>query len=295
MLQPSTVYLNGHFMSKDRASISPEDRGFYFADGVYEVIKYYKGKPFCFSEHMSRLKNSLSGIRINYTELEKLQGVCEALIGINQLNDNYAAVYIQITRGVAERTHRFPSDDVKPTLYARAFPMPPFIEEMRKGVCIMTREDIRWLLCNIKSIALLPNTLLFEEVAEQGAFECMLIRNGFVTEATHSNIMAVKSGGVYTHPDSNFVLPGITKSIVIKLCKEIDIKVTEKPIKAAEIYDYDEWFITGTGSEIVPVVKINDAIIGNGKPGPVTRLLQKAFLNITYEKLAGEKIVISDW
>jgi D-alanine transaminase len=172
--------------------------------------------------------------------------------------------------------------------------MEPFIEEMRKGVRIMTREDIRWLRCNIKSIALLPNTLLFEDVAQQGAFECMLVRNGMVTEASHSNILAVKNGIVYTHPDSNLILSGITKSVVIRLCNEHNIQVIEEPVKAAEIKIYDEWFMTGTGSEIIPVVQIDDIIIGNGKPGPITRQLQKEFFRITYEELAGEKIVMSN-
>lgn len=294
MLQPSTVFLNGQFISRDRASISPDDRGFYFGDGVYEVIKFYKGHPFCFGEHMSRLKNSLAGIKISFQKIDSLPAICQALIDANGLKKQYAAVYIQITRGVAPRIHRFPGNDVEPTSYARAFPMEPFIEEMRKGVRILTREDIRWLRCNIKSIALLPNTLLFEEVAQQGAFECMLVRNGWVTEASHSNILAVKKGIVYTHPDSNLILPGITKSVVIRLCKEHHIKVIEEPVKAAEIKNYDEWFMTGTGSEIVPVVRIDDTIIGKGIPGPVTRLLQKEFFRITYEELAGEKIVMSN-
>ncbi len=293
MLQPSTVFLNGQFISRDKASISPDDRGFYFGDGVYEVIKFYKGHPFCFEEHISRLKKSLAGIQIAFQKMEALPAVCQALIEANRLKEQYAAVYIQITRGVATRIHRFPGNDVTPTVYARAFPMPPFIEEMRNGVRIMIREDIRWLRCNIKAITLLPNTLLFEEVAREGAFECLLVRNGMITEASHSNILAVKHGSVYTHPDSNLILPGITKSVVIRLCKEHNIQVVEEPVKAAEINTFDEWFMTGTGSEIVPVVQIDDLIIGNGTPGPVTRQLQKEFFRITYEELAGEKIVMS--
>jgi D-alanine transaminase len=292
MLQPSTVFLNGQFISRDRAYISPDDRGFYFGDGVYEVIKFYRGQSFCFGEHMSRLKNSLAGIKISFHKIDALSAVCQALIEANGLKKQYAAVYIQITRGVSPRTHRFPVNDVSPTLYARAFPMEPFLEEMRQGVRIMTREDIRWLRCNIKSIALLPNTLLFEDVAQQGAFECMLVRNGMVTEASHSNILAVKNGIVYTHPDSNLILPGITKSVVIRLCKEHNIQVIEEPVKAAEIESFDEWFLTGTGSEIVPVVQIDDIVIGNETPGLVTRLLQKEFFRITYEELAGEKIEV---
>jgi D-alanine transaminase len=292
MLQPSTVYLNGQFMSNDRASISPDDRGFYFADGVYEVIKFYKNNPFCFEEHMSRLKNSLREIKIGFNDTEKFRSVCNALIEANQLKKAYSGVYIQITRGAAARTHRFPSGEIRPTVFARAFALPTFLKEMTSGVMVMSREDIRWLRCNIKSIALLPNTLLFEEVASQGAFECLLVRNGMVTEASHSNILAVKNGVVHTHPDGNLLLPGITKSAVLEMCHRLSVPVSEVPIKSSEIYDYDEWFLTGTGSEIIPVVKINDQLIGKGKPGTVTRLLQNEFFKITYEKLAGEKIIL---
>jgi D-alanine transaminase len=292
MLPPSTVYLNGQFMSSDRATISPEDRGFYFADGVYEVIKYYKNQPFCFEEHMQRLKNSLAGVRISYSEVDKLKDICQALILANQLNFDYAAVYIQITRGVAVRTHRFPNPTVEPTVYARAFRMPACMNEMINGVKVLSSEDIRWLRCNIKSIALLPNTMMFEEVSRLGAFECMFVRNGMVTEASHSNIMAVKNGVVHTHPDSNFVLPGITKAAVIRICKELHIKVVEEPIDVLTLGDYAEWFLTGTGSEIVPVVQIDETLIGGGSPGPITRRLQKEFFRITYEKLAGEEITI---
>lgn len=290
MLRPATVFLNGQFMSKDKASISPDDRGFYFADGVYEVIKYYKGKPFCFDEHISRLRNSLRQIKIDFDALEGLASVCDALIEANNFKNKYAGVYLQITRGEANRTHRFPVDKIKPTIYARAFFMQNCLTEMAEGVVAITREDIRWLLCNVKSISLLPNTLLFEEAAGIGAFECILVRDGNVTEATHSNVLAVKNGVVFTHPDSNLILPGITKSYVLRLCRELDLDVKEEPIRASEIGNYDEWFLTGTGSEIVPVVQINHTVIGDGTPGKITRLLQNGFIHRTYEQLAGEKI-----
>lgn len=292
MLQHATVYLNGQFMSGDKAKISPDDRGFYFADGVYDVIKYYKGHPFCFDEHITRLKNSLSGVKIRFENTTKLRDICDALINANKLSDKYAGVYIQITRGVAPRTHCFPKELVEPTVYVRAFHMPLFIKEMREGVCIVTHEDIRWQWCNIKSIALLPNTIIFEETVAQGAFECMLIRNGFVTEATHSNLIAVKNGTVYTHPESNLILSGITRLAILQLCKKLNIQVVEKPVKESEIHSCDEWLICGTGSEIVPVIKIDDSPVGNAKPGPVTRLIQQEFFKITYEELAGEKMVL---
>ena len=215
---PSIVYLNGRFISKDESFISTDDRGFYFADGVYEVIKYYKGLPFCFEDHMIRLRNSLSSVRIDF-DISTLGSLCDLLIEDNLLKDEHAGVYIQITRGVAPRIHRFPDKEVKPTIFMRAFTMPSYLDDLRNGIRVITREDIRWLRCDVKSIALLPNTMLFQQAVEQNAGECFLVRNGNYTEATHSNIMAVMRETVFTHPDSNLILPGITKKVVIRtLC-----------------------------------------------------------------------------
>jgi D-alanine transaminase len=287
---PEIIYLNGKFIPADQASISPEDRGFYFADGVYEVIKYYKGHPFCFEDHLLRLRKSLEAVRIHFSGLHELQEICDGLLDANQLKSKFAGIYLQITRGAAPRVHRFPGNDISPTLYIRAFEIPGYPNEMQHGIRVITRKDIRWLRCDIKSIALLPNTLLFQEAAEQNAGECFLIRDGFLTEATHSNIMAVIGGEVYTHPDSNLILPGITKKVVIRICHGLGINIVERPIGIEEVVHFDECFITGTGSEIIPVNQIDDNIIGKGKPGRITRILQHEFFRITYGLLAGEEI-----
>jgi D-alanine transaminase len=278
---PCIVYLNDRFINKDESFISTDDRGFYFADGVYEVIKYYRGIPFCFEDHMIRLKNSLSSVRIDF-DISTLHELSDQLIEDNLLKDENAGIYIQITRGVAPRIHRFPGKDVKPTLFLKAFAMPSSLEDLQNGIRVISREDIRWLKCNVKSIALLPNTLLFQEAVEQNAGECFLVRNGFYTEATHSNILAVMGGTVYTHPDSNLILPGITKKVVIRLCDELCIHLTERPIEKNETDRFDECFITGTGSEIMPVIKIDGHPVGNGNPGPITKRLQEEFFKITY-------------
>jgi D-alanine transaminase len=147
---------------------------------------------------------------------------------------------------------------------------------------VISREDIRWLRCDVKSIALLPNTILFQEAVEQNAGECFLVRDGNYTEATHSNIMAVIGGTVYTHPDTNLILPGITKKVIIRICDELCIPLTERPVASDETSSFDECFITGTGSEVMPVVEIDGKPVGNGKPGPVTIRLQEEFFKITY-------------
>lgn len=277
-------------MSKDKASVSPDDRGFYFADGVYEVIKFYKGKPFGFEDHIRRLRNSLNQIKIKFNGYDNLLSISNALIEANGFKNKYAGIYMQITRGAANRIHRFPPANVKPTVYIRAFFMQNCLAEMAEGVVAITREDIRWHLCHIKSIGLLPNTLLFEEVAEMGAFECILVRDGNITEATHSNVFAIKNGVVHTHPESNLILSGITRAAVLNICRKLDLDVSEQPVKRSDIEKYDEWFLTGTGSEIVPVVQIDNKLIGNGVPGKITRKIQNEFFRKTYEELAGEKI-----
>jgi len=280
---PSIVYLNGRFISQDESFISTDDRGFYFADGVYEVIKYYKGLPFCFEDHMMRLKNGLFSVRIDY-DISVLGSLCDQLIEDNLLQNEYAGVYIQITRGVAPRIHRFPGKEIKSTLFIRAFNMPSYLDDLRNGIRVIAREDIRWMRCDIKSIALLPNTMLFQEAVELNAGECFLVRNGNYTEATHSNIMAVMSGTVFTHPNSNLILPGITRKVVIRLCAELGIPLIERPLASNETNLFDECFVTGTGNEVMPVVEINGKPIGDGKPGPLTKRLQEEFFRITYGK-----------
>jgi D-alanine transaminase len=284
---PSIVYLNGCYISKDESFISTDDRGFYFADGVYEVVKYYRGQPFYFEEHMIRLRNSLSSVKIGF-DISMLGNICDRLISDNLLSGEYAGIYIQITRGAAPRIHRFPGKDVKPTLFIRAFAMPSYMDDLRNGIRVINREDIRWLRCDVKSIALLPNTMLYQEAVEQNAGECFLVRNGKYTEATHSNIMAVMEGTVYTHPDSNLILPGITKKAVIRICDKLCIPLTERPIASDETSRFDECFITGTGSEVMPVVEIEGKPVGNGKPGPVTVRIQEEFFKLTY----GENILL---
>lgn len=274
-----TVYLNGEFIPEEEAKISPNDRGFIFADGVYEVIKYYNGKPFRYTDHMRRLERSLSEISIRFSDLGKYENIFQKLLMLNDLNDNHAGVYLQITRGVNRRVHFFP-ENIQPTEYAFAFELPSFSEQLTNGIKVITQEDIRWLRCDIKSVSLLPNTMLFNQAVNQGAGESILIRNGKVTEATHSSVLGVKNGKVITHPVSNLVLPGITRKVVLEICAATNIPVEERAILENELFELDEIMIVGTGSEITPVVQVNDIEIGNKKPGEITRFIQKKFFEM---------------
>jgi len=270
------VYLNGNFLSKNMAFISPEDRGFNFADGVYEVVKYYKGKPFRMEDHLERLARSLHEIKISFSVDYHILKMFASLLSLNGLSDADAGIYIQITRGSHQRVHHFPAN-LEPTVYAIAFPFPSFTEMLDNGIKVTTAEDIRWLRCDIKSVSLLPNTMLYNEAVENGAGECILIRNGNVTEATHSTVFGVKNGKVITHPLSHLILPGITRKVVLEICQANGILYMESAITVEELSNMDELFIAGTGSEIMPVVNVNNRLVGNGNPGPVTRLLQRLF------------------
>jgi D-alanine transaminase len=283
-----TVFLNGEYISKDKACISPDDRGFYFADGVYEVMRCFKGKIFCFEEHLARLKRSLSEIRLIFKTIDRLGSICNDLIVKNNLEEKYADIYLQITRGVSRRMHSFPAENVPPTIYIIAYERLPYINELNNGIRVITRPDIRWLRCDIKTILLLPNTLMFQEAREQNASECIFIRNGVITEASHSNVMGVKDGIIFTHPDCNLILPGITKKIIFDICRESGIIIRENPLRESDIYELDELFVTSTGDDIMPVVEVNSRPIGNGAPGPLTRRIQSKFFNMTYKKLGGE-------
>jgi D-alanine transaminase len=270
------VYLNGSLISKEEAFISPEDRGFNFADGVYEVVKYYHGKPFRYEDHLERLKRSLREVGIDLDDFEQFKSIFQKLLESNGLIGQEAGIYLQVTRGSHTRMHSFPGN-IKPTVYATAFPFSSKPDLLEEGVKVITADDIRWLRCDIKSIALLPNVLNAQKAIENEAVETIFIRNGVVTEGTHSNFAGVKNGVFYTHPDSNLILPGITKKVVLEICNANQIKVVEEGIPAKELENMSEMMILGTGSEVTPVVQIDDKLVGNGKPGPLTRLIQEKF------------------
>lgn len=273
------VYLNGSFVKKEEAKISVNDRGFIFADGVYEVVKYYNGKAFRFADHINRLEHSLNEISIDYKLIFQLETIFSELLVLNELQEKHAGVYLQITRGEHKRVHHFP-ENIKPTVYAFAFELPSFSDKLENGIRVILEPDIRWQRCDIKSVSLLPNTMLYSKAVENGAGECILIRDGFVTEATHSSVFGVKNGIVFTRPLSNLILPGITRKVVLEICTQKKIPFQEKLFTKNDLLEMEEVFICGTGSEITPVIEINDVTIGNKKPGKITRLLQQYFFEL---------------
>ncbi|MFO8098921.1 MAG: D-amino-acid transaminase [Salinibacter sp.] len=277
-----TVYFNGDFMTKDEVSISPDDRGFLFGDGVYEVVRAADGAFFRLDDHRERLRRSLSEIRLlDDVDPDAVWTAVQALLPRNDLTSGDAKVYLQITRGAAPRKHAFPDPSVEPTVYARAEAIDLPTEKWEQGVTVILRPDRRWARCDIKSLNYLPNVLANQAAMEADAYEALLTREGFVTEGTHSSMAAVVDGTVVTRPLTHHVLPSITRRVLLDLCAEQGIPTTERPVAVDELTEADELILLGTTTGIMPIVQVEDRAVGDGTPGPVVRALQAAFRALT--------------
>lgn len=270
------VFLNGKFLPEAEARISPNDRGFLFADGVYEVIHSYDGYLFRTQSHQRRLDRSLSELKIGPLPDLKLAEIAGELLRVNGLEEGEAIVYLQITRGAAPRAHAFP-EDVEPTLYGFAQRFVPPLEQRNSGCSMVTVPDQRWLRCDIKSLSLLPNVMAKQAAVDAQAYESLLVRDGNVTEGSSSNFAAFFNNQLVTAPLNNLILPGITREVMLELCKDLQIPVAEEFIPAASLDATQEALILSSTVEIVPVVEIDGKKVGTGKPGPHTRRLQEAF------------------
>lgn len=272
------AYYNGNYLPVEKISISPFDRGFLFSDGVYEALRTYNRKLFMLKNHLDRLKYSLEQTNINFIEFDKLEKIIFACAEKNNFTHDFST-YIQITRGISfPRTHHY-NNQIKPNLLIYTTELKNREHELNNGVSIILERDLRWNRCDIKSISLLPNVMANQNAFIKGCYEAVFYRDNFITEGSHTNFFAVKNGKVITAPLSNFILNGVTRNIVFRLCNENNIPVEEEYILLAEIFNYDEFFLTGTSTEITPVVKIDNNIIGNGSPGLLTKKIQKLFYN----------------
>lgn len=269
-----TIWLNGEIMPLADARIGVEDRGFQFADGVYEVIRLYNGKPFTLDAHLRRLQNSARGIRLALPiELPDLGDEIAKFLTAAPLRDGM--VYLQLTRGVALRNHAF--TQCKPTLLFYARVLPPIPDPPAgEGVKLLSVSDERWKRCWIKSIALLPNVLAKNQALAAGADEAVFIDDQRVTECSSSNLFAVIGQRLITHPAGSKVLPGITRAILLELAPKLGVVVEERALPEEEACRADEIFITSTTREISWVARWNDRPIGQNRYGPITLKLHIA-------------------
>jgi D-alanine transaminase len=279
-LPDSLCYLNGSFGPLAEAKVSVLDRGFIFGDGVYEVLPVYGRRLFRFDEHMARLSRNLAKLRIanphdSAAWLEK----CRRLIAAQASDDQL--VYIQVTRGVAVRDHVMPPD-IEPTVFMMTSALKPATAEQRHhGVACVTARDFRWERGDIKSISLLGNVLARQISADHGAVETILFRDGFLTEASASNVWVVHEGALLGPPKGEHVLEGIRYELLRELCEEVGIAYNLRPIAEAEVFAADEILLSSATKEVLPVTLLDHQPVGHGalhgKPGPVYARLHEAY------------------
>lgn len=272
---PQRIWFQHELLAKEDVRISPDDRGYYFGDGIYEVFRVYQGRLFEADAHFDRLERTAAALRIPLPHpREVMNSKLRELIAANELQTG--TVYLQITRGSAPRSHPFPAN-AEPVLFASTTEYERPVTAMQQGISAVTAEDIRWLRCDLKTLNLLPNVLAKQEALDRGANEVILHRSGTVTECSASNIMIVHDGKVVTHPANHLILHGITRMVVLRLARGLGIPVSEEPFTLDMLREADEAFITGTTVEVTPIIRIDDTPVAQGEPGPVTRRLQAAF------------------
>ena len=278
----SVVYLNGDYLPADQAKISVNDRGFLFGDGVYEVTPAYHGRLFRWGQHRARMRKGLAALGIDY-DAAALEAVKQGLLARNGLGDvPVAYIYVQVTRGIAPRTHAFPNPPAPPSVYGFANQyIRPAREVWGRGYRSITVPDQRWALAEIKAIALLPNVLAQQAAVAAGVSDAIFVRDGMALEGSHNNLFAVFDGVLTTAPRTNYILHGVTRGLMIELAAERGVPVEERAIPLAELYRADEVFFTGTTTEVRPSVEVDGRKIGDGKVGPVARQLFDAFLRVT--------------
>jgi len=272
------TYINNKFVKNSNAKISVEDRGFLFADSIYELISVFNKKIVDIDQHLNRLKSSLNKVKLKYNfNKKKIRKIINKLIKFNNVINGY--IYIQITRGVAERKHEFPKQ-YKPTTIIFTKNLNVDKKIYKKGVKIITIPDLRWLRRDIKTTSLLPNVLSKQLAVEKNAFESWLIDNGNITEGSTSNAWIIKSSNtIITHPANTKILKGVTRDTIIKILKKNNFNVIEKPFNLIEAKNAKEAFITSSTLSVLPVVKIDNYNISNGKPGDITKKIMYLYNN----------------
>ncbi|MDQ7793204.1 MAG: aminotransferase class IV [bacterium] len=280
------AYVNGQVLPIEQALIHVEDRGMQFADGVYEVVRAYRGRLFRAGPHLARLREGMAGLDIPPPEVPGgLAGLLDELW--ERSGETQGLLYLQVTRGQGPRAH-VALQGLQPNLIITCRGVPPQPEDRyREGVKVITHRDIRWEWCHLKTTALVANVLLRTRAAGDGAYECLLHRNGVVTEATASNAFAVVDGVLRTAPCSQHILSGVTRAAVLELALRLGITSLEEPFTLDEAARAGEFFVTGTHTELMPVVNLDGLPVGDGRVGPVTRQLLDSYRDLIRTEIGG--------
>jgi D-alanine transaminase len=277
MLNPDqVVYLNGEFVALDNARISVLDRGFIYGDGVYEVVPIYGRQPFRMPQHLRRLQYSLDGIRLANPHTEKQWDTLIHELAAKQPFPDQA-LYLQVTRGVAKRDHSFPPG-VPPTVFMMSNPLPlPSREQIEDGVAVVTADDNRWHRCDLKTTSLVANVLMRQLAVDHNAVETIMFRNGYLTEASASNVLIVKHGTVLAPPKDHLILPGITYDATLEVARDAGVPVEVRKVTGAEALAAEEMWLSSSTKEVLAVTRVDGAPFGDGVPGPVFRKVWQAF------------------
>jgi D-alanine transaminase len=278
------VYLDGNYIPRSQATVSIEDRGYQFADGAYEVIRFHGHHGIRLREHLERMGRSLNHLRIQGAPItEEWLDIIERLIAACEIpaDPNFQTIlYQQVTRGTSPRNHLFPSQ-THPTSTLNFRVCPRYSTEQReKGIALSAQTDERWNRCYIKAVSLLPVVLAKQAAAEAGAFEALMVRNGFVTEGGATNAYCVFKGTVFTHPEGPHILSGVVRQMVLEAAEMAQVPVKQVPVSLDDFRLADEAFISSTTMDIMPATRLDGKPIGNGEVGPVTRRLVAAINQI---------------
>jgi len=275
------AYLNGTFLPRAEARISPDDRGFNFGDGLYEVTPFYRGRPFRLDAHLARLTRGLRELEIG-GEGSAYAALHGELIERNGLGGHeMAIVYLQVTRGTAPRAHPYPDPPVPPTVWAWARPFQrPSSEEWARGYAAISVPDRRWARADLKTIQLLPNAMAQQAAKAAGATDALFVRDGLALEGGQTNVFAVLDGILVTHPASNQILHGISRAVVLEVARELGIPVEERPMTRSSLAQASELMFTGTTTEVRPTVRLDGEPVGGGEVGPVARALHEGFMRV---------------
>lgn len=273
------IYLNGEYLDYNAARLPVDERSMQFADGIYEVALIWDGQYVDLDRHLARLERSAAAVEMSLPlSGSEIRAVAEELL--RRDGRRQGALYLQLTRGVAPRDHRFPDPAHVPgTCIAYLKDSPVDEQAMTQGVGAITEPDLRWLRCDVKSVSLLPNVLARQHAEVRGVREAIFIRAGVgVTEGSATNIWIVRHGTVVTAPESNWILSGITRGVVLELAGQEKLPVAERFASQEELMQADEAFLTSTTSFVTPIVGIDGEKVGDGTPGPVTSRLQELYM-----------------